>query len=115
MNRFKLRAVALAGAAATRSPQIAARMYEALKAPFALRALQDERLGILATLTRRVAFEATCPGAVGALEPQAPWTLTFLTLRRDCYQATGDARLAEAARDVRQFIAHQPVALTTRE
>ena len=70
LNRFKQRAVGLAGAVATRSPQIAARMFEALSAPLALRALQDERLGVLAALTRRVGFEASCQDAVGALEPQ---------------------------------------------
>jgi spermidine synthase len=112
LNRFKQRAVGLAGAVATRSPQIAARMFEALRAPLSLRALHDERLGVLAALTRRVGFEASCQDAVGALEPQAPWTLTFLTIRRDCYQATGNPRLAVAARELRQFLAHEPVPLT---
>jgi hypothetical protein len=111
LTRFKQRAVALAAAVATRSPQLAARMFEALSRPLALRAVQDERLGILAALTRRVGFEASCRDAVGALEPQVPWTVTFLTLRRDCYQTVGDARLAVAARELREFLAHAPIPL----
>jgi hypothetical protein len=86
-------------------------MFAALGAPFALRALQDERLAVLAVLSRLVAFEASCTTAVGALEPHVPWTLPFLTLRRDCYAATGDARVAVAARDLRTLIAHEPASL----
>ena len=86
-------------------------MFEA-RAPLSGRALHDERLGVLAALTRRVGFEASCQDVVGALEPHAPWTMTFLTIRRDCYQATGNPRLAVAARELRQFLAHEPVPLT---
>ena len=111
LNRFKQRGVALAGAVATRSPQLAARMVEALKAPWALRAMQDERLVVAATLTRRVDFAASCRDAVGALEPHAPWTLSFLTLRRDCYEGVDDPRLALAADELRQFMAHDPMSL----
>lgn len=113
LTRFKQRAVALAGAVSTRSPQLAARMLEALRAPLALRAQQDERLAVAAALTRRVNFAAACRDAIAALEPHVPWTLSFLTLRRDCYEAVGDAGMAVATRELRAFLAHEPAALRT--
>jgi hypothetical protein len=33
-----------------------------------------------------------------------PWVESFLRLRRDCFQATGDVRLAEAERGLRAFV-----------
>ena len=111
LTRFKQRAVALAGAVATRSPQLALRMFDALTPPLAIRALDDERLGVAATLTRRVGFAATCRRPIAALEPHAPWTLSFLTLRRDCYQAIGDPRLATAAAELEAFLSHEGTAL----
>jgi spermidine synthase len=114
LNRFEERAVALADAVAARSPLLAARMFEALKFPFAVRALQDERLTAVANLTPRLNFNGLCREAVGALEPHVLWTRSFLTLRRDCYRAIGDPRLAEASRELEELLASEPLALGAR-
>jgi spermidine synthase len=111
LNRFKERAVALAEAVAARNSLLAARMFEALRFPFAVRALQDERLATVANLTLQLNFSGLCREAVAALEPHVLWTRSFLTLRRDCYQAVRDPRLAVASRELEEFVAQEPVAL----
>jgi spermidine synthase len=112
LTMFKQRAVALAGTIATRSPQIAARMQQALSTPFAIRAVEDDRLVLLATLGQRLGMAEACRDAVSALEP-APWTRPFLTARRDCYRLSGDARLAAAEAELRAFVAHEGSSLRT--
>jgi hypothetical protein len=111
LNRFKERGVALASAIAVRRPDLAARMFDELEQSFAIRAVQDERLATEANLTRLLDFNALCRGPVAALEPYVPWNRSFLTLRRDCYRAIGDARLGSATRDLAEFVADEPAKL----
>src|SRR5262249_6812116 len=54
--RFKERAMALGAAIGSRRPDLAMRLFEALKQPFAVKAMQDERLATVATLTRWANF-----------------------------------------------------------
>jgi spermidine synthase len=105
LTRFAQRGVALAGAVALQSPQLANRMFDALGRPFAIRALDDERLMVRAMLSRRVSFAASCQDALAPLEPHVPWDRGLLTLRRDCYQATRDPRQTTAARDLEELLA----------
>jgi hypothetical protein len=114
LNRFKERGVALASAIAVRRPDLAARMFDALKSPFAIRALEDERLATEANLTRLLDFNRQCHGAVTALEPHVPWSRSFLALRLDCYRAGGDPRLGAAIRDLEEFEAAEPRRLEAR-
>jgi spermidine synthase len=111
LSRFTERAMVLADQLAARSPLLAARMFEALRFPLAVRALQDERLMIVANLTPRLNFNGLCREAVAAFEPHVLWTRPFLTLRRDCYRTVGDPRLAVAARELEEFLANEPPAL----
>jgi spermidine synthase len=108
LYRFKERGVALASAVAVRRPDLAVRMFDGLKSPFAIRALEDERLATEANLTRLLDFKGQCHGAVTALEPHVPWSRSFLTLRLDCYRAVGDPRLGAAMRDLEEFEATEP-------
>lgn len=64
-----------------------------------------------AELSRRGDFGKTCREPVGQLEPFVPWSEYFLRLRRDCYRAAGDARLALAERELADFYAHEPAPL----
>jgi spermidine synthase len=114
LNRFKERGVALASAIAVRRPDLAARMFEGLRSPFAIRALQDERLATEANLTRLLDFKGRCHAAVTALEPHVPWSRSFLTLRLDCYRAVGDPRLGAAIRDLEEFEVREPRRLGLR-
>jgi hypothetical protein len=109
--QFKERAIALASAVGERSPALAARMFETLRHPLAVRAVQDQRLTTLAHLTRRVGFTRACLDIVPTLEPWPPWNRAFLTLRRECYQAAGDARVELASRELNELLAREPVPL----
>ena len=111
LPRVKLRAMELASAVAARGPAGSRRMFTALGQPFSLRALEDERLNARATLTRAIDFRGLCGDAVGRLEPHVPWTETFLSLRRGCFEAAGDPRLDAATKDLREFLAHEPLPL----
>jgi spermidine synthase/tetratricopeptide (TPR) repeat protein len=104
MQRYKEKALSIADAIALHSQLEAGRMFEALRKPFALRALDDGRLQLAAALTRRIDFPRLCRGPIGALDAYPPWTGPFLQLRMDCYRETNDARLTRATRDLDAFL-----------
>jgi hypothetical protein len=106
--RFKQKALVLVHELSTRDPGTARRLYEALRQPFFIRAVDDVRLLTMMELATRFDFKGACTEPVAALEPHVPWTSTFLAQRRDCYQASGDPRLAAATRDLNDFFANEP-------
>jgi spermidine synthase len=110
---IKLKAMELASEVATRGPGASRRMFAALAEPFSLRALEDERLIARATLTPAIDLRGLCRDAVGRLEPHVPWTESFLSLRRGCYEASVDPHLGTATRDLLEFFAHEPLPLAT--
>ena len=59
-------------------------------------------------------FRGVCQEAIGGLEPHVPWSYPFLVMRRDCYQATNDARLPAALRDLDEYLSREPVPLAPR-
>ena len=108
---FKRRAMALASTLAARQPAFAPGLFAALKEPFAVRALEVDRLALLAELTPRIDFKGLCQDAVGALEPHVPWNESFLSLRRNCYHALGDPRVDKATHDLIEFARQEPMPL----
>jgi hypothetical protein len=114
IRRFKQKALSLVATLAARAPGVSPRLFEALRQPFALRALDEMRLLTMTDLSHRFDFVRACREPVGALEPHVPWTAPFLVARRDCYHATNDPRLAQAARDLENYIAHEPLPLKLR-
>ena len=109
--RFKQRALILADQLTTRDRKQARRLFDVLRQPFSVRAIDDMRLLTMVDLTTRFDFKGACGEPMGALEPHVPWTAGFLMLRRDCYQANDDPRLAAARRDLNDFLAHDPLPL----
>lgn len=109
--RYKEKAVALADAIARQSPAMARRMSDALSQPFAVRELEDQRLLLLADLTRQLDFASVCRPAIDAFGEHVPWAGAFLALRRDCYQTTSDPRLEIAERDLNEFLAAEALPL----
>ena len=75
--------------------------------------MEDERLIARATLTPAVDFKGLCRDAVGRLEPHVPWNQTFLSLRLDCYEATGDPRRDVARRELLDFLSREPLPLAS--
>jgi len=111
--RFKLKALTLANVAAKLSGQVARRMFAALQEPFSVRAMEIDRLTTAAALARLIDFESLCQPLIAAAEPHVPWTLRFLSERRDCYQATRDPGRELATRDLNEFLAAEPLALAS--
>ena len=112
--RFKQKAFTLVDALITRDPKPAHRLFEVLQQPFSVRAIDNMRLLMRADLAARFDFKGACREPISALEPHVPWTVVFLTMRRDCYQVNDDPRLAAAARDLNDFFAHEPLQLVPR-
>jgi spermidine synthase len=81
------------------------RLFAALIAsPFAVYVLDDGRLASAHKLSERLDLKEYCGAAIHPLEPHVPWRLELLTARRDCYEAIGDPRHAEATADVERFM-----------
>jgi hypothetical protein len=69
---------------------------------------------MMAELAGRFDFKGACREPVNALEPYVPWTAEFVVMRHDCYQATGDPRLASALRDLDEYLSGEPLPLAPR-
>lgn len=96
-------AIQLAAQLGAQSPALARRMIAALATPFSAGALAEPRLTAAALLTRTAGLAETCAAPMHALEPYTPWDLGMLTLRRDCYFASGDPLLPSAERELASF------------
>jgi spermidine synthase len=112
--RFNQNALALVDVLAARDPKQARRLFDVLRQPFAVRAFEDRRLLTMVNLATRFDFKGACREPIGALEPYVPWSAIFLVMRRDCYQANNDPRLAAATRDLNDFFGHEPLPLVPR-
>jgi spermidine synthase len=111
LPRFQERVFQIANRLAGRDQALSRRMLNALAQPLALYMLEDYRLVTRAQMTRLADFNVLCRDAVDALEPSAPWTQSFLQLRKDCFQASNDPRLPVATRDLNEFAGNlwQPI------
>ena len=102
-------ALDLAAEIGQRDPSLVPRLLESLKKPFVVYADDDLRESTLAELVARVDLKTACLMAVTPLEPHVQWTRNWLTLRRDCYLATGnDAMAAKASGDLKTFVSQEP-------
>ena len=89
-------------------------LLDALSEPFVVHALNVPRLAIAAELSRGADFLQRCAGIFGQFEPDPMWNQRFLTLRRDCYRATGSARVRTAEGDLDEFMRREPLPLAPR-
>ncbi|HWW88480.1 MAG TPA: fused MFS/spermidine synthase [Vicinamibacterales bacterium] len=103
LPRFEERLFQIANRLAGRDQALSLRMLNALAQPLALYVLEDFRLVTRAQMTRQADFKGLCRDAVDALEPDAPWTQSFLQLRKDCFQAANDPRLPVATHDLNEY------------
>jgi hypothetical protein len=111
MQRYMERAVQVAQIVVSRDQTLARRMFDALAQPLAVHAVEDRRRVALAEMTRQMDFRGLCGVAVGVMEPNVPWTESFLRLRSDCYQATNGPLAARAASDLNEFLGNQSQSL----
>jgi spermidine synthase len=111
LPRFTEKGVSLAYMLGIANPAIARRMIVALGEPFSLKVNDHPRRVVVAFLTRQADFTGLCGNAIAALEPNVPFVHDFLALRRQCYEATGDPKLAVATRELNEFLSMQGLSL----
>jgi len=110
------RALALARelALTTSDPGTRRRLFAAVAQPFALRMLDEERLRLLLALARRLPggpCSAETRAVLAVAEPHVPWSRAVLELRAGCYRTWGHPDRARAERELRRFLADEPVPL----
>ena len=114
LQGLKEKALNVASAVGLQRPELARRLYDALDQRFAIDALEELRVTTQVDLAARSDFAALCRRPTGALDRHPVWTDAFLRLRRDCYAATGDPRLARAARDLQTYLEREPRPIVLR-
>lgn len=97
----------LAGEIAARDLRGAARLYEALDEPFAVRVLDEERLTALVAVGRVLGGESHAR-AVERWEPHIPWNGPFLTERAEAYARAGRPLARRAAEDRDAYFRREP-------
>jgi len=102
------RALALARQIAVAHPVLATPLFEALGPPFAVRALEQDRLLSRLVTARAGARWDLCRDALAGLEPFVPWRADVLRFRAECYERSGDARAHRAAADLALYLREQP-------
>jgi spermidine synthase len=90
----------------TDSPAVAQRVLDALSQPLVLWQGEMERTVAQLSVAQKLDPYGRGPKTrdiVASLEPNVPWTRTFLELRAETYQRTGDPRTWAAQRDLHRF------------
>lgn len=103
------RTIPLAVDIAARDRAAGERLFRRLATPFAVAVGNDRRERTRLALAWTIDWPRLCTEALAPLEPAVPWNEELLSRRVRCYQATGDARLAAARRDLARFRAHEPL------
>jgi hypothetical protein len=111
LSKYEKKALGLARSVAT-EPASTRRIFDALAEPFANRAVNELRLLTRVELAMNLPAKETCLAAIDDFGQKTPWNERFLQLRRDCYQSNRDPRLAMAARDFSEFLAHEPPSIS---
>ncbi|HEY6141353.1 MAG TPA: fused MFS/spermidine synthase [Thermoanaerobaculia bacterium] len=97
-----------------RFPQIGRPLYNALRQPFAVDMLQEQRKSALLLAADKLS-EGRCTeevlDGIRAYEPHVPWQALYLDQRARCYGEANDPRAAEARRDLEQFRRNEPKSL----
>ncbi|MCS6913954.1 MAG: fused MFS/spermidine synthase [Myxococcota bacterium] len=105
------RALRLAVDLAVQERSAAARLRAALREPFVLRILDEERIRALVDVTMvEGPADLPCVEAFSQLEPHVPWGRGLLAARKQCYEATGHPLAPKAAADLAEFQEAEPPA-----
>ncbi len=103
------RALEVAVHVAAHDPALGQRLYDVLKTPFAVHALNDQRKTRALMIAAKLDFKRLCAEALEPLEPYVPWNREFLANRARCYRETGHPRAADAKEELTAFLRDEPV------
>jgi len=99
-----------ASALAAQDKTLAPRLLQAIREPFAVYILNDERIFSMVSIAARIGLSASV-AAIQAYEPNVPWSREFLIRRLEWYQAANDPKAAIARRDLEEFLQYEPTKL----
>ncbi len=95
-------------------PRVGARLVGALRHPFAVDLLREQRTSAWLLAAERFA-QGRCSGevleAIKSYEPHVPWQAAYLGQSARCYAEAGDPRAARARRDLAEFRKGEPKSL----
>jgi hypothetical protein len=111
IQRIFIQALRAAREIASDDPDNGRRLFDAIREPFTLDLLDDERRSALVALAFAVDLERLCVEAFRQFEPYPSWNETFLAQRVECYRKTGSPLLAAAERDLGDFRESAPPSL----
>jgi spermidine synthase len=97
-------ALELAADLAAQNRALAARVYAALKEPFAGDLQQELRMDVMLVAAGQLPLETACVEALSGLEPHVPWRLSVLSWRSRCYEAHRPALAGRAARELDEYL-----------
>jgi spermidine synthase/MFS family permease len=95
---------------ATKSPEIAAPLYDVLSTPLCVwnsEFAREVRIISIAIVADGNQFGERTLRVVSALEPNIVWNRPFLETRTNTYTAVHDPRAAQAAQDLNEFMQHE--------
>ncbi len=102
--RIMSEALNLALSVSSKDKNAGQRIFQVLVKPFAVQALNTQRMITLVNLSRRLDFKATCVQAFKEFEPHVSWDRKFLTWRRNCYELNQSPLLLTASADLAQYL-----------
>ena len=95
-------------------PRVGARLVGALRQPFAVDLLREQRTSAWLLAAEKFA-QGRCSSevleAIRSYEPHVPWQAAYLGQRARCYAEAGDPRAAQARRDLAEFRKSEPKSL----
>jgi spermidine synthase len=107
------RALVLAEDVGSRDQGRARRLFDVLRDPFVLHALDGARLQARRKLARALG-DASCVEAFRAYEPHVPWDLETLAERVTCYRQHAPGKAPEAERDLALLRREEPAQVLPR-
>jgi SAM-dependent methyltransferase len=99
------RSLDLAWNLAQQHPELGGALFAALAEPFAVHALEGQRLSTYFSIGVTTDFARSCAAAFGALEPYVPWQRRLLEERVRCYELTKHSLAGRARADLATFLA----------
>ncbi|MFI5184350.1 MAG: fused MFS/spermidine synthase, partial [Vicinamibacteria bacterium] len=96
-------ALALADELSLAHPEMVPVLFEALREPFAVAALEEPRQLVLVSVASHGGPLFHCLDALAPLEPFVPWRADVLKYRANCYALTQDPRAAQARLDAESY------------
>lgn len=91
-------------------PEMVPVLFDALRQPFAVAALEEPRRLVLLHLATVGRVPDLCREALLAFEPHVPWRGDLLRYRANCYERTRDERAMQARAELQELLRHEPSA-----